>query len=206
MQYIKFSRVTGAFALAALLGLGTIAAAQDTTTNEAATEEEATPQPGSDLSLGVDAIGESYIKTENGAWQMQCLRTENPDEDPCQMYQLVRDDQGQPVAEFSLFRLPENAQAQAGATVVVPLETQLTSQLTVQVDGNAAKRYPFTFCNQIGCYARIGLTGEDVALFRAGNNAVLTIVPALSPNQKIRLNLSLTGFTASYNNVSIIEQ
>lgn len=211
MQSSSLFATPTVLALTALLAFGAPVWAQETTetSEETATEttEGTTEQaPGSDLSLGEDAIGSSYTKTVNGDWQMQCLRTENPDEDPCQMYQLVKDDDGTPVAEFSLFRLPDGGRAKAGATVVVPLETQLTSQLTIQVDGNAAKRYPFNFCNQVGCYARVGFTDEDVALFQRGNNAVITIVPALSPQQKVSLNLSLTGFTKSYKEVSVIQQ
>lgn len=203
MQYNTFSSAAGALALATCLGLSTSAWGQET---ETPAEETAPAAPGSDLSLGEDAIGESYTRAVNGAWQMQCLRTENPEQDPCQMYQLIEDSDGTPVAEFSLFRLPEGGQATAGATIVVPLETQLTAQLTIQVDGNSAKRYPYTFCNQVGCYARIGFTNEDVDLFRRGNKAVLSIVPALSPDQRIRLDVSLAGFTKSFGETSVIQQ
>lgn len=211
MQYNTFSSAAGALALATCLGLSTSAWGQETTQEtetpaETQAEETAPAAPGSDLSLGEDVIGETYTRAVNGDWQMQCLRTENPEQDPCQMYQLVEDDDGTPVAEFSLFRLPDGGQAKAGATIVVPLETQLTAQLTIQVDGNNAKRYPYTFCNQVGCYSRIGFTEEDLALFRRGNKAIMTIVPALSPDQKIQLDVSLTGFTKSYEETSVIQQ
>ena len=64
----------------------------------------------------------TYIKEEYGDWQLKCFRSE-AEEDPCQMYQLLTEEAGNPVAEFSLFRLPEGAQAAAGATIVVPLGT-----------------------------------------------------------------------------------
>ena len=122
------------------------------------------------------------------------------------MYQLMDDGQGAPVAEVSLFRLPAGGKAEAGATIVVPLETALPQQLTLSVDGGNARRYPYAFCNPVGCYARLGLTPDDVAAFKRGNEAVITIVPALAPDQKVELSLSLTGFTKSYDQVSIIEQ
>jgi invasion protein IalB len=53
---------------------------------------------------------------------------------------------------------------------------------------------------------RLGLTKEDVASFKRGKSAVITIVPALAPDQKVELELSLEGFTASYKEVSVIEQ
>lgn len=178
--------------------------------SESSSEESATPSIEDQLSLGEDAnadpeLGQPYTKEVIGAWEMRCIRTE-AEEDPCQMYQLMDDGQGAPVAEVSLFRLPAGGKAEAGATIVVPLETALPQQLTLSVDGGNARRYPYAFCNPVGCYARLGLTPDDVAAFKRGNEAVITIVPALAPDQKVELSLSLTGFTKSYDQVSIIEQ
>lgn len=152
---------------------------------------------------GTPALGQPYTAEVIGAWEMRCIKTED-ETDPCQMYQLLDDGKGVPVAEFSMFRLPEGGQAIAGATVIVPLETALTHQLTISVDGAKGKRYPFSFCNSVGCYARIGLTQEDIDLFKGGNVATLTIVPALAPEQTVQLKLSLKGFTASFEKVSVI--
>ncbi len=162
------------------------------------------------LSLGEDAdkdpeLGKPYTKEVIGAWEMRCIKTE-AEEDPCQMYQLLDDGQGAPVAEVSLFRLPGSGKAEAGATIVVPLETSLPQQLTITVDSGKARRYPYAFCNPVGCYARLGLTAADVAAFKRGNEATITIVPALAQDQQVRLTLSLSGFTASYDKVSVIQQ
>lgn len=185
-------------------------------TATATEEEEAKPQTGNaeeienQLSLGEDAdkdpeLGQPYTQEVIGAWEMRCIRTE-AETDPCQMYQLLDDGQGAPVAEISLFRLPEGGKAEAGATIVVPLETSLPQQLTIAVDGGKARRYPYAFCNPVGCYARLGLTPADITSFKRGKEAVITIIPALAPDQQVKLALSLTGFTASYNKVSVIEQ
>ncbi len=181
--------------------------------------DEIKPQPGTSgnaaeieekLSLGEDAdkdpeLGKPYTKKEIGAWEMRCIKTEE-EVDPCQMYQLLDDGQGSPVAEISLFRLPGSGKAEAGATIVVPLETALPQQLTIAVDGGKARRYPYAFCNPVGCYVRLGLTAADVAAFKRGKEAQIVIVPALAPDQEVKLNLSLEGFTASYDKVSVIEQ
>ncbi|THH38544.1 invasion associated locus B family protein [Aliishimia ponticola] len=201
-----------ASALAICLGmaLGAPAFAQDDQTAAPADESTASDVE-SQLSLGEDAdtptdLGQMYVKTENGDWEMRCLKTETPENDPCQMYQLLSDETGAPVAEFTLFRLPAGGKAVAGATVTVPLETALPNQLTVQIDGGNTKRYPYAFCTQVGCHARIGLTEQDVNAFKRGNEAVLSIVPAIAPDQKVELKMSLSGFTASYDAVSVIEQ
>jgi invasion protein IalB len=193
--------------------------AQTATEEEPAQTEEQQPQPGTSgnaaqieeqLSLGEDAdkdpeLGKPYTKKEIGSWEMRCIKTEE-EVDPCQMYQLLADGEGAPVAEVSLFRLPDGGQAKAGATVVVPLETALPAQLTLSVDGGKARRYPYAFCNPVGCYVRMGLTDADIGAFKRGKQAVLTIVPALAPDQKVNLTLSLDGFTAGYDEVSVIEQ
>ncbi len=204
--------------VAFILALSAPAFAQDTTTAEPAAEAETAPADNAEgtaqdnvenaLSMGenVDGtptLGQPYTAKTIGAWEMRCIKTED-ETDPCQMYQLLDDGQGSPVAEFSMFRLPEGGQALAGATVIVPLETALAQQLTISVDGAKGKRYPYAFCNAVGCYSRIGLTQEDIDAFKRGSEAKLTIIPALAPDQPVIVTLSLSGFTASYDEVSVI--
>lgn len=207
---------TTLFALSVALLLPLTAVAQTTETptedTDAATEATenapASPSIEDQLSLGEDAsapqVGDTYTAETIGDWELRCIKTEE-ESDPCQMYQLMSDDQGTPVAEISIFRLPEGGRALAGATIIVPLETSLPQQLTLEVDGGQARRYPFAFCNQIGCYSRVGLVADEVAQFRRGANAKLTIVPALAPDQKVELNMSLSGFTASFEKTTVAQ-
>jgi len=167
--------------------------------------EGATATPDAGLSMGEapeaaseePQVGQPYISETSGDWALRCLRTEDG-EDPCQLYQLLKDEEGNNVAEISMFPLPEGGQAAAGATIVAPLETLLTENLTLGIDGNEPKRYPFTFCNRAGCVARVGFTAEEIEQFRNGNTAQLTIVPAAAPDQVVNLTISLSGFTAGF--------
>lgn len=171
----------------------------------APTAPQATPsvQVGGDLSLGrvegEDAapggVGESYVAAVHGDWEQRCIRT-GDGADPCQLYQLLKDAEGNPVAEFSIFNLPPGGQAVAGATAVVPLETLLTQDLALQVDSGPIKKYPFSWCSTIGCIARIGLTEEEVAAMRRGNVGKVSIVPVVAPDQVVTVQMSLRGFTA----------
>lgn len=151
------------------------------------------------LSLGepVDDLefGMPYVTGEFTDWQMRCIRTPDGD-DPCQLYQLLRDQDGNSVAEISIFGLPAGQAAAAGATIVTPLETLLTAQLTMVIDSGTPRRYPFTWCAAIGCVARIGLTTEEVTAMQRGAEARLTIVPVAAPDQPVTLTISLRGFTA----------
>jgi invasion protein IalB len=111
-------------------------------------------------------IGSAYVREEHGDWELRCIRSADGN-DPCQLYQLLSDAEGNAVAEFALFPLPvAQGDAVAGGTVITPLETLLPEQVTLAVDGADARRYPFTFCTEIGCIARVGFTAEDIDRFR----------------------------------------
>jgi invasion protein IalB len=185
--------------------------AQETATDEtapAAVEAEADPADGLSLGTPLDnaeaptladlAVGQPYVRGESGDWVYRCLKAEGDAVDPCQLYQLLNDENGNSVAEISIFPLAGSGRAAAGATIVAPLETLLTQQLTLSVDGGAARRYPFTFCNTAGCVARVGFTADEIAQFKRGNNATINMVPAAAPEETVELTVSLSGFTAGF--------
>lgn len=193
--------LTKSLLLSLLLAASGPALAQETATeaDTATAEEDLTD----DLSLGTPVqgepqVGQPYIREVSGDWALRCLKSEEGTADPCQLYQLLVDADGNSVAEISMFPLPEGGRAAAGATIVAPLETLLTEQLTISVDGGAARRYPFTFCNAAGCVARVGFTEEEINQFRRGNAANLRMVPAAAPDQEVNLTISLSGFTAGF--------
>lgn len=205
--------------LVAFLGLGTALHAQDdaatgaqtapeepaTTAAEDSTTQTDTTEAENTLDMGRQPRQDpTYIKEDYGDWQLKCFRTE-AGEDPCQMYQLLTEEGGNPVAEFSLFRLPAGSKAVAGATIVVPLGTLLTEELRISVDGGPAKSYTYSFCSMVGCFARIGLTQDDINAFKAGVAANLQLVPAQAPDQTLNIEASLNGFTAAFDNVSVVE-
>ena len=163
---------------------------------------EGTTAVGTDLSTGIseqsDGVGQTYVKDSFSAWEMRCIRTEGGN-DPCQLYQLLVDGNGNSVAEINLFVVNGNPEIAAGATIVTPLETLLTANLRLAVDRGEAKVYPFAFCRTIGCFSRIGLTGAEIDQFKAGNAARVVIVPAAAPDQTVDLQASLSGFTAGWN-------
>lgn len=204
----------------ASLTLAGVSLAQESTPTEEAPAEtttetpaETAPTTGEDLSVldtgepVNDAASDdnTYVKTTHGDWAIQCLRVQEGPE-PCQMYQLLKDQNGNNVAEVSIFRLNNSGQVAAGGTFVVPLETLLTEKLNMRVDSGQAKRYDFSFCTTVGCYARVGFTAEDVASFRRGAAANVTIVPALAPDQRVTVTMSLSGFTAAYDEITALEQ
>lgn len=169
---------------------------------EAQPESQAEEQPqapaATDLATGTDVkpAEPEVISEAFGDWTVNCQQIGEAER--CQMYQLLRDQDDNPVVEVNLFRVSDQPQVFAGGTVVVPLETLLTPQLTIAVDEALGKRYPFAFCLPNGCVSRIGLTEEDVAGYKRGSKATVSIVPAAAPDRTVTLNMSLTGFTKAF--------
>lgn len=183
-------------ALIATMAIATPVAAQEADTGAEAPAGDPT------LSLGEEVVenkvGQPYIKVKEGDWELRCVHAPEGQQDPCQLYQLLKDTQGNPVAEITVFNLEGNPQVTAGATIITPLETLLTRKLRLSVDGSAAKQYDFTWCSDVGCHARIGLTQGDVDAFKAGSAASVTINPLVAPETDVAIPVSLTGFTAAF--------
>ena len=182
------------------------AASSDTPVPDAAAPEA----PAADAPAATDGaataasgpqVGQPYVRETFGDWSLRCLKAEAGELDPCQLYQLLEDADGNAVAEFSTFPLPAGGQAAAGATIVVPLETLLTAQLRLTVDNGEPKVYPYTFCNAAGCVARVGFTEAEVNQLKRGAAAKLRMVPAAAPDQEVVLDMSLSGFTAGFQSV-----
>jgi invasion protein IalB len=195
---------TSSTTLALILALAAAPLAAQTTDEPVKTEETAPADSATteNLAMGkevgaADGPGSNYTAAKFEAWEQKCVRTETG-ADPCQLYLLLKDKDGNSVAEFTMFNLPKGSEgpAVAGATFIAPLETLLTAGMTLQIDGAKGKVYPYTFCTQIGCVARIGFTAEEVEGMKSGANAVITIVPFVAPDQKVELSMSLKGFTA----------
>lgn len=200
-------RILKPLSIAALISMAAPLSAQDTATDDGAaapSEADQVLDLGQPVSDGPQ-LGERYSKGKHGDWDLACIKTE-AETDPCSLLQVLLDDNGNAIAEISMFRLEEGGQAVAGATVIVPLETLLPAQLTISVDGAPGKRYGYSFCNPIGCVAQIGLTQADIDAFKQGNKAIVSLRPAPAPDQLISLDVSLKGFTSGYDVVDVVKQ
>lgn len=182
------------FVLASAFALAGAVSAQETT---APAEVPGDAAVADDLSLGVpeDQVGKAYTLAAHGAWEVRCVKSAGG-VDPCQLYQLLSDQDGNPVAEISLFNLPPDGEVAAGATIITPLETLLTQSIRMQIDAAPAKTYPFSWCATIGCVARVGFTADEVAQLKRGVRATVRIVPVAAPDKEVLLSISLNGFTA----------
>ncbi|RMF38006.1 MAG: invasion associated locus B family protein [Alphaproteobacteria bacterium] len=207
---------------AAALALGAAPlAAQDTTTTEApaakpkteTAAETETPREATEVPATPNENDKRYpiapaeqprekVKATHDDWQVICSIA---DEDRCYMYQLAKNAEGQPVAEFTLIRLPAGGQATAGATVVTGLGVLLQRGLGLQIDSSKPLGYPFTYCAQSGCFSRLGLTAATITRLKKGAQAKLTVF-GVGVKEPIVGVLSLKGFTAAYEELKPIKQ
>ncbi len=181
-------------------------AAPATTTEQPAAQAAGTTTVNPDnLSMGVevggDGVGSMYVEAKFDAWEQHCIKTADG-ADPCQLFQLLKDAEGNAVAQIRIFNLKNAGNAVAGAEIIVPLETLLTENLVMAIDTSKPRAYPFTVCASMGCIASIGLTAAEIEQFKKGAKATLTIVPFGAPDVKVTTDLSLKGFTAGYAAVS----
>lgn len=147
------------------------------------------------------APGTVYVRETSGDWEVRCIRTQL-DHDPCTLFQLLRDDNGNDVAQYEIVTLPPGQRFAAGVTIVTPLETLLTQQVQVTVDKGLGKRYPFNYCNNVGCFARFGATDADLRALREGTMAEMVIYAAAAPQQEVALKISLMGVSAGLDKIA----
>lgn len=172
------------------------------TTEPAPAEADATTETTAGTDADADgaeepAIGNFYIKEAHGDWQLRCVRT--PDgSDPCEMFQLLRDEAGNAVAEATLIPLA-GEQVAAGMTITAPLESDLSTGVGMQIDSGEARAYPFAVCTEVGCVSRIGLTAGELDAMRRGAKGTVYVQPfGMGQDAQVQLPLSLTGFTAGF--------
>ena len=204
MTFATTTAKTFTFGAIFSFGLSLAAFAQDAVETVEPPVDDVAAVPGLSTGTPVDdanAVGQPYTLETHGDWNINCLKAPEGQSDPCSMFQLLMDAQDNTVAEISLFHFG-NGDIDAAATVTVPLDTLLTAQLTLTVDGANGRRYPYTVCSPTGCQARIGLTAPDVSLLKKGSQATLTIVPYAAPDVQVPTTVSLTGFTAAYTRVT----
>ncbi|MEM6656692.1 MAG: invasion associated locus B family protein [Pseudomonadota bacterium] len=191
--------------IAAALMCGAVNA-QETTQSEGTQEapEAETPSVGGDLDLGQTGprVGEQYVKEKSGDWDVSCIKAQEG-EDPCAMVQILNGQQGDPIAEVSIGKLPAGGAAVAWANVIVPLETLLQAQLALSIDGAPRKLYNYHHCVPVGCVAQLGLSEGDIQAMKAGSTAIFSLVPARFPDQVLNMDMSLSGFTSGFDALAV---
>jgi len=137
---------------------------------------------------------QEVVKETHGDWEIRCTNAGAT----CFMYQLLLNDQGTPVAEMSLVKLPLGSEAVAGVTIVAPLGTLLTRGITMQIDDGANAQYPFSWCTRPGCFSRFGLTDLLLNGMKKGTKVNITVFSIADAQTPVAVSASLKGFTAAF--------
>jgi len=168
--------------LTALLALALTAplAAQEATSTEFLTADQQRDQAN-----GVVARYEG--------WEVRCPEGA----EGCRLVSRGLDAEGNEVVNIAMQGLPEGSAASMGVTIVTPLLTLLPRGVTVRVDGEAPAGFPFSWCDIQGCYARYGLTADEVQALRTGTAIKVSIFAVTNQGDAIEATISLAGFTAA---------
>lgn len=157
---------------------------------------------GSATAQETPALPEPFEAAVHNDWSIMCERTDAVEATNCEMYQLLRDASGSPIAEISVVALPFGAEFAAGATITTPLETFLPTGMGWHIGSAEDMRVePFRVCTVVGCIVRMGLNVEDIDAMKAGAQATITIAPFVQIEQPIEIAVSLSGFTAAYDDL-----
>ncbi len=168
-------------------------------------EKPAADKPGQEFPLGKEPevkVGQIYVVGKTGVWNIRCIKTEKPPE-PCHIHQLVRDQDGNPVAELTFFHLPAGGPAVLGATATTPLGTLLQAGLTFQIGDEKPKQYPFNWCEAAGCVSRMGFTGLELEKLKKAKTAKMQIASILAPDKPVVLTVPLDGFAEAFKQVLV---
>lgn len=173
------------------------APAADAAAAPAAPAAEAPAAGAAPAAPAADAVGSYYTKSTHDDWLLRCLKTADG-KDPCELYQLLKDEGQKPVAEVSI--IPFSGKAAAILNFVAPLETDLQAALGLQIDTGKEHRYPFLVCAPIGCVSRIGMTADELGAMKRGSSGKVTLLPFGADPAKdlVNLTMSLKGFTAGF--------
>ncbi len=150
--------------------------------------------------------GEAYVADTFTDWELRCITAaEEGQPERCEMFQLLLDEQENPVAVFRVNIPLMLAEEQVAVAVfVTPLETFLAPGIRLRIDESDAVGVPYTLCEPSGCLARVPLNAENVRAFEAGGDVFLEIAALVRGDLgeiggvPVQLTASLRGFTAAY--------
>jgi len=141
------------------------------------------------------------VRTE-GDWQTACVvEAENG---PCLMRQIGRTASGQEVLEVTIRRI-QPQQTQQGTvesilSIRVPIGVLLREGVSIQIDSAEPQRGAYVYCVEDGCLLQEPLPNSLVDAMKKGANAKVTfVIPQNGRPTPVDANVSLSGFTASFN-------
>lgn len=138
------------------------------------------------------------LRATHGDWEIRCIEGS----DTCAMSQIGNTADGKRALLVTIQRL-QGAKADNGAaipaaiTVQSPLGILIPYGIRVKIDAADVVPLPLSRCVQVGCIAQAPMLDEAVNRMKKGSKAVF----GFFLDQEIIVNVSLSGFTAAYNDL-----
>ena len=184
-------------------------AAETTPVAPAAEAEAAAPTAAADATAPVAAqqraqTPQEIVKAVHGDWQIKCVVAEK---EQCLMSQLIVGANNSPLMEISLIpaKIEGEPDAVMGATVVTPHGVMLQKGILLQVDENLPDKKEYTWCNQTGCYSRFPVKAADINGYKSAGKMTAVLFSMQNPRQGLEIVISLTGFTAAFDELMALE-
>ena len=186
-----------ALGLALSLGMGGLAAAQETQQPKQfgpRANKQQQGQQGQAPAPKVDVIA------ENGKWKVQCETAPAAEgqkaQRQCGMVQNTQSEKN-PKASLTLVMVKTvtGDKTIINMRVIAPIGVFLPTGVALEIDGDAVGRVPFTRCMPQVCMAFAEASPETLAKLKKGKEANFIIYEA--PGMGLPMKLSLEGFSAS---------
>ena len=122
-------------------------------------------------------------------WQLNCV--EKGEAKQCSVSQALRTDKGQTAAVVNLSYVEKQTVLEFG----LPLMMDLTSPVSLSVDGQSVSNYPYNACNGRACFIIRKDDDDLLAAFKKGSQAQMKL--KAFGGQNIEMNISLKGFSSA---------
>lgn len=141
------------------------------------------------------------VRGKNGDWEIICKKGTNT----CVMAQDGKTGDGKRALRVTIQRVAgskaDNGQAiPAAITVQVPLGVLIPYGVRIKIDTQKVVPLPLSRCLPAGCVAQAPMLDEAVNKMKKGSKAVFGIFL----DKEVLVNVSLRGFTKSYNGLKPI--
>ena len=125
-----------------------------------------------------------------GDWRLSCV--EQGGEERCLVSQAQIDKNGATVSVINVSKADDNSVMEFG----LPLMTDLTQPVELNIADNQNQSLPYNACNQSACFILLNEADEVLEAFKA--NANMNMVFSLFNGQSVSVSISLRGFTAAH--------
>ena len=125
-----------------------------------------------------------------GDWRLSCV--EQGGEERCLVSQAQIDKNGATVSVINVFKADDNSVME----FVLPLMTDLTQPVELNIADNQNQSLPYNACNQSACFILLNEADKVLEAFKA--NANMNMVFSLFNGQSVSVSISPRGFTAAH--------